>query len=309
MHASSTVHTSSSNYLIGAHVSASGGVDKALARAAALGCTAVQVFSGSPRVWVRPSLESINVEAIRKAQQKYGIQPIVTHALYLVNLASEKPENLQKSHQGLKFDLEFDAKIGGKGVVVHLGSHQGRGWEAVRDQVAEGISRLLAETPAESTFLIENSAGQNGKLTSDLHDIRWLLDQINSPRLGWCFDTCHGFAAGYVLSTKQEVPYQDGASTLVESVGQGQLVTDVISELNLWQSLKVIHVNGSRDAFASGKDRHANLGEGELTPDTLKGFFNAIPDLNTIPLILEVPGFDKEGPDKDNVDRLKELVP
>jgi deoxyribonuclease-4 len=90
--------------------------------------------------------------------------------------------------------------LNGAGVVVHVGSHQGRGWEAVRDQVATAIAKILKNAPSNSTFLIENSAGQNGKIGTNLEETRWLIDQVKSPQLGWCLDTCHAWAAGYSLS-------------------------------------------------------------------------------------------------------------
>jgi deoxyribonuclease-4 len=188
---------------VGGHVSAAGGVEKAVERAAEIGANCVQVFSASPRIWKRPALESINASLVAQRQQELGVTPIVTHALYLVNLASDNPELVEKSKTALIFDLSFDALVNGAGVVVHLGSHQGRGWDAVKNQVVENIAQILTQTPENSTFLIENSAGQNGKLCSDLGHIRWLMDQIQSSRLGWCFDTCHGFAAGYALGQPQ----------------------------------------------------------------------------------------------------------
>lgn len=279
--------------IIGAHVSAAGGIDKAVERAAAIGCNGVQVFSGSPRIWKRTPLELVDVSKLASEQQKYGVGPIFTHALYLVNLASDKPELRQKSIAVLKHDLGFDSLVKGSGVVVHLGSHQGRGWEAVAEQVVAGIIEVLQDTPADSRFLIENSAGQQGKLCSDLSEIRWIFDQVKAKlgagvlesRLGWCFDTCHGFCAGYNLETL------------------GKTITD----LDLWDGLTVIHVNDSRDPFDSGRDRHANLGDGNIPPTALKQFLN-LPQVKRVPLMLEVPGLDGNGPDAENVDRLKKIV-
>lgn len=281
--------------LLGAHVSASGGVEKAVERAATIGCNCVQVFSGSPRVWARPSISKIDTKQIYSNQQKMGVKPIFTHALYLVNLASDNPELLAKSNTALRFDLAFDSLVKGAGVIVHLGSHQGRGWTAAREQVAEQIADILDHTPADSTFLIENSAGQQGKLCSDLPDIKWLMDVLQSPRLGWCFDTCHAFAAGYSLGSN------------VQAGRQSQTAIAAISELELWSTLKIIHVNDSRDPFGSGRDRHANLGDGEIPSEDLR-FFLTQPEVSTVPLVLEVPGIDGEGPDAENVRRLQALV-
>lgn len=281
-------------HLIGAHVSASGGIDKAVERAAALGCTCVQIFSGSPRVWVRGDQAKIDTAKVSSKQSELSIAPIFTHSLYLLNLASDNPDLVAKSVSALKYDLRFDSLLKGGGVVVHLGSHQGRGWAAAREQVAAKIAEVLADTPVDSTFLIENSAGQQGKLCSDLPDIKWLFDTIKSDRLGWCFDTCHGFAAGYSLGAEV------GLST------KSQTAQEAITELGLWDKLKLVHVNDSRDPFGSGRDRHANLGDGQIPPTDLAYFLTkAVPE--RVPLVLEVPGLDGEGPDTENVSRLKAI--
>jgi deoxyribonuclease IV len=231
---------------------------------------------------------------IEAKQAELGVTPIVTHAIYLTNLASDNPDLLRKSIDVLKYDLRFDSLVKGAGVVVHLGSHQGRGWEAVRDQVAQAITEILSDTPAQSKLLIENAAGQNGKVCGNLGEVRWLMDQVNSPRLGWCFDTCHGWAAGLALGTEKP---QDNCMTAVEE----------IDRWHLWDELAVVHVNDSRDPFASGRDRHANLGDGEIPSQDLAYFLN-YPKLPNIPLILEVPGIKDEGPDAENISRLKMLA-
>lgn len=270
---------------IGGHVSAAGGVDKAIERAHAIGANCVQVFSGSPRVWARAPLEKIDLNKLFSKQEELGVSPIFTHALYLTNVASENADLVRKSREALIYDLRFDALVKGSGVVVHLGSHQGRGWEAVKTQTAAVIGEVLAATPPESHFLIENSAGQQGKLCSDLTEIQWLLQQVGSDRLGWCFDTCHGWAAG--------VAYE-------QMIAQAK-------DLKILDSLRCIHVNGSRDPFGSGRDRHANIGEGEIPDDALAAFLNN-PAVNQIPLITEVPGIDGEGPDAENIRRIKALL-
>jgi deoxyribonuclease IV len=293
---------------IGAHVSAAGGLDKAVERAANIGANCLQVFSGSPRVWARADLAKVPVKKFLAQQEALDVRPVFTHSLYLVNVASDNPLLLEKSIKALAYDLKFDALIGGSGVVVHLGSHQGRGWEAVREGVAERLVGLLAKTPDNSTLLIENSAGQNGKLCSDLSEIRWLFDRVGElavaegvkvkqveTRLGWCFDTCHSHAAGYRL----------GDPATIEGEEQSAIAT--IEKLNLWERLRCIHVNDSRDLAGAGRDRHANLGEGMIPHEELKFFLNH-PRTQDLPLILEVPGIKKDGPDAENVRRLRELV-
>jgi deoxyribonuclease IV len=288
------------NRLVGAHLSASGGLDKAVERAININANCLQLFSGSPRVWARKPLAEQNTDKLFSIIQNNSFGPVITHSLYLVNLASENPASVEKSIAGLQYDMAFDAHIKGSGIVVHLGSHQGRGWLAVREQVAFAIGQILSASPTEATFLIENSAGQNGKLCSDLADIRWLLDRLQSSQVGWCFDTCHASSAGYSL----------GAATHEATKPELQrhlTAQQAIEEYNLWSDLKCIHVNDSRDPFGSGKDRHANLGEGSVLNEDFEYFLNLKETLN-LPLILEVPGLDGLGPDAENVKRLQKLV-
>ena len=296
---------------IGAHISAAGGIDKAVERAADIGCNCVQVFAGSPRGWRRPDLNSINSDLIRAKQVELGVNPIVTHSLYLVNLASDNPELLDKSVFAVTSDLQFDGLICGAGVVVHLGSHQGRGWETSREQLVGLIEKILKQTPANSRFLIENSAGQNGKVSSDLTEIRWLMDQlevsgswVSQNRLGWCFDTCHAHAAGYVLGREMNQEVLKTAEDLKNYQGLAQ---EAIDKLDLWSTLQVVHVNDSRDPFGAGRDRHDNIGEGQIPIDDLQYFLN-LPELKNVPFITEAPGFDGKGPDKENIERLAYLV-
>ncbi len=298
---------------IGAHVSAAGGVHKAIDRAVAIGCDAVQLFTGSPRVWRQKGVEDIDIEKVCSKAAENNVSPISIHAKYLVNLASDKPDLVRKSTEAIISDMRVDAAFasGGvesAGVVVHVGSHQGRGWMAVRDAVAAAISNILEQSPEESTFLIENSAGQKGKVNSDLSEIRWLLDTVDSARLGWCLDTCHAHAAGYALgeATLARVEALEGTSDSPNAMNRGML-HDAISSHDLWDALRIIHVNDSRDDYASGRDRHENLGEGSIALEDI-GAFLTTDQAKDIPLTLEVPGFDGDGPDARNVQLLRDAL-
>lgn len=277
---------------IGGHVSAAGGVSNAYKRAKDIGGNAVQIFSASPRVWARTAIAQAEYDRCAANQKTYGIDKTIIHAIYLVNLASDNPELVAKSRSCIEFDLKVDAALGADGVVVHIGSHLGKGFAAVAEQLVREIKTILQNTPDNSHFLIENSAGQNGKIGSDLSEIRYLLDAVASPRLGWCLDTCHAFNAGYDLGGN----------------GEGNDLFAKITELKLWDSLKCIHVNDSKDVFDSGHDRHENLGEGKIGNELLRAFLSHS-QIRKLPLILEVPGMDgKSGPDAENVNRLKKLL-
>lgn len=288
--------------LIGAHISTAGGVEKSMKRASDIGAKAIQIFSGSPRFWKRKKLSEIPTNKLFSEQKQYGVKEVYIHALYLTNLATDKADLAQKSVDALKYDMSFASHIKASGVVVHVGSHQGRGWEAVRDDVAKRIKEIIKDTPKDSVFLIENSAGQKGKVNSDLSEIRWLIDTVGSKRLKWCLDTCHAFSAGYCLS-KLQLKLQDEK----DNENKRGLLVDEIKKYKLWDDLVVIHVNDSKGKFNGGIDRHENLGEGKIKNEAFKEFLKHS-QVKKKPLILEVPGLNGKGPDEENIRRLKKLV-
>ncbi len=282
--------------LIGAHVSMAGGLDKAVKRAASINCNCMQIFSGSPRSWQRSLPTQDELNKLFSIQKELSVSSIFTHALYLVNLASPKPDLLQKSINSLIHDLHFDSLVKGSGVVVHLGSHLGKGWDSIKKQLLVTLQEILKNSPANSTLLIENSAGQKGKIASNLEEISWLLEKLNSSRVGWCVDSCHAFAAGYPLVKKSQYASEHSSDLITE-----------ISRLGIKDALKCIHVNDSKVKFNAGNDRHDNIGEGEIPQTDFKQFLQS--ELcQRIPLITEVPGFDGKGPDLENIKRLKSLA-
>ena len=283
--------------LIGGHVSMAGGLDKAVGRAAKIGGNCMQIFSGSPRSWARTLPTTKELEKLFAEQEKLSVKSIFTHALYLVNLVSDKPDLVKKSVATLIFELKFDSLVKGSGVVVHLGSHQGRGWESVREKLLDTIKQILEQTPADSMLLIENSAGQSGKIASDIEEIKWMLQRLDNNRVGWCLDTCHAFAAGYHLVNDSKYAQESKQPDLIS----------LIKEMDLADSLKCIHVNDSKVEFNSGNDRHDNIGEGEIPQKDFEGFLRH-KRVRGVPLITEAPGFDGKGPDLENIKRLKKLT-
>jgi len=282
--------------LIGAHVSMAGGLDKAVQRAAKIKCNCMQIFSGSPRSWNRELPNQNDLKKMFSEKEKLGLESIFTHALYLINLASPKGDLRQKSIDSLAHELKFDSVIKGSGVVVHLGSHLGKGWESIKDSLLETLRGILSKAPVNSTLLIENSAGQKGKIASDLNEIIWLLEGLHDERVGWCVDTCHAFAAGYPLVSSSEFVDENHPDLLSE-----------IKRLNLANSLKCVHLNDSQVDFDSGNDRHDNLGEGKIPQGDLKEFLQSS-IISNVPIITEVPGFDNKGPDLENIIRIKTMI-
>jgi len=262
---------------IGAHVSISGGLDKAMERIRQMGGNCLQVFSSSPRSWIGTPLVRGKVADIR---------PIFIHAKYLINLGSPQPELIEKSINSLKFDLQVGESIGAEGVIVHLGSHLGRGFSSIQEQLVKSIKEILQDSPAGVELIIENSAGQKGKICSLLYEISLLLSTINDSRLKWCYDTCHGWGAGISFGKDWE---------------------NTLHQFDLVKSLVCLHVNDSKGVLGGGLDRHENLGEGEMGLKELGKFVN-YPAFKNLPLITEAPGFDGHGPDKKNLEILKSLV-
>lgn len=273
---------------IGAHLSVAGGLNKGVDRAVAIGANGLQIFAGSPRSWQPKVINETELQEFKNYALKHNIRDIFIHALYLVNLASENKELVQKSKNSLINNLKIGQYFGCSGLVVHLGSHLGNGWGFVRENVALLISQIIDEAGVEVPFLIENSAGQKGKLSSDLAEIRWLIDQVDRPTLGWCYDTCHGWAAGY-------------------SPTQGQDLFAQMEEFDLWKDLRCFHVNDSRDVLGAGRDRHDNIGEGNIPQQDLSLILNH-PLAVKIPIVTEAPGFDGNGPDKENITRISLLI-
>lgn len=272
---------------IGAHVSTAGGLTKAVDNTLSIGGNCLQIFAGSPRTWARPPFNPVQVNSFITKITENNLGPVFIHALYLVNLASDNPDLLHKSVLSLISDLNNGESIMSSGVIVHLGSHQGRGFDIVSGQVIALINQILRETRG-TPFIIENSAGQNGKI-GNLSEIRYLIDEIQSDRLKICLDTAHLFEAGFDLRE----------SSIVEKL------IEELDTLGLLSDLVCLHLNDSKTALNSKHDQHENLGAGQIGLQGLANFVNH-PKLNHLPLILEVPG-ENGFPDSKQMDLAKSL--
>lgn len=272
---------------VGAHVSTAGGLTNALSNTTAIGGNCLQIFAGSPRSWARRLYEEKETSAFLNESAALDYGPTFIHALYLVNLASDNPELIKKSVDSLIFDLKNGELINSAGVIVHLGSHQGRGFSVVSDQVA-GVIRQILNATEETPFLIENSAGQQGKIGS-LSEIGELFAKVNHPRLKLCLDSAHLFEAGYDLRNLSVID---------------NLVNE-LSDQGLLNHLVCLHLNDSKTDFNSKNDQHENLGDGKIGLVGLSQFVNH-PDLSHLPIILEVPG-DSGFPDARQIFLAKSL--
>lgn len=281
---------SSTERRVGGHVSSAGGLQNAVINTQKIGGNCLQIFAGSPRMWARTLYSEAESLSFKKMVLENELNPVYIHALYLTNLASDNGEILEKSKQALIIDMKNSSLIGSAGVVLHIGSHQGRGWVNDRNLVIESIKYVLDNTPDDSILLLENSAGQNGKIGSlaELHDI---LNSCSSVRLKVCLDTAHAFEAGYNLTTEG---------------GLAMWTQEIDDNIGL-DKVELLHLNDSKTPLGSGRDMHQNIGDGYIGKAGISLIINH-PKLAHLPLILEVPGIEGMGPDKENIDRVKNLV-
>ena len=280
---------------IGAHLSIAGGLDKAVESIVEKGGNCLQIFSGSPRGWQMKLPSREEAKKFIDLCTVNDVKPIFIHAKYLINLGSEKKGLVSISKQSLIHDLKVAEMIKAEGVIVHLGSHLGRGFAAVKEQLIGSIDEILQASSQSVQLIIENSAGQKGKICSQLSEIGLLLKAVDSKSLSWCLDTCHAWAAGYTLG-------KDLVNTLIQND-----IVEEIKRLKIIDKLVCLHFNDSRDLFGSGRDRHDNLGEGQMGMPLLKTYVNH-PYLKHLPLIIETPGFNGGGPDKRNLDILRSII-
>jgi deoxyribonuclease-4 len=276
--------------LAGAHVSTSGGIHTAIGRAVDIGAESVQVFTQSPRAWRPTNHPPENVERFKDARAEAGIGAVVCHAVYLINLAAVDREVRKKSHAALLQTVEVACAIEADGVVLHVGSHMGAGFEAGLEQAVPALEEALAACVGPTWLLLENSAGAGGTIGRSVDELAALFDRLDHhPRLGLCLDSCHLWVSG-VDVTDQAI----FAATLGE-----------VDERISLDRLRCLHVNDAAAELGSNRDRHANVLDGSMG-DGL-GAFLADPRVQGLPAILETPGPDGHGPDAAEVHRLKEL--
>ena len=276
--------------LFGAHCS--GGVKKALERAAEIGADAVQLFVQSPRAWRFPEHDPADLARFRARRSELGIAPggVVVHALYLVNLASPDDALYEKSVTTMRNTVDASCAIGADAVVFHVGSHLGSGFEAGLERVLPALELVLARCRDDTWLCLENSAGAGGTIGRSLEELAVLVDRLDRhPRLGVCLDSCHLWVSGYDVT---------------DPAALDAVVAEVDDGIGL-DRLRVLHVNDAAAPLGSNRDRHANIGEGELG-ETLAVFLSH-PSFQGLPALLEVPGPDNHGADAAEVQKLRDL--
>lgn len=273
---------------IGGHVSIAGSINNAVQNTLNIGGNCMQIFAGSPRLWARSLWKDSDAQNFVNLCTSKDLNPVFIHALYLVNLATDNPELLDKSVKSLIIDLQNGAKIKSSGVIVHIGSHQGRGFESAKNQIVSSIKEILSQSEG-CDFLLENDAGQNGKIGS-IDELSYLIGEIDNSRLKICLDTAHLFEGGLDIRDEKMAD-----SFVLE-----------LKKLNILDKVACIHLNDSATELDSHRDNHADLGKGKIGIEGLSNFVNHS-ELKHLPLILETPGPDKTGPNKENIEIAKSL--
>ena len=274
---------------IGAHVSISGGVEKAVERQKEETGNCGQIFAGSPRTWKVSEYEEEQGQKFEAEREKQGQNPYVIHSTYLVNLATPKDDLFEKSLKCLQSELEAAQKLGVEYVVFHPGAHTGSGRDTGIERIAEGIDRL--DIPQDVTLLLENTAGKGTTLGRSMGELRQMIEKTDTEdeKLGVCIDTCHAHAAGYNLA--DEKGFQDFIQEVEEDLG--------------FDNLKVLHLNDSKDKRGSEKDNHQDIGYGNIGE---KGFSNIVNSerLQDVPMIVETPQ-DNVDSYEENIEKIREL--
>ncbi len=275
---------------IGAHVSSAGGIHTAVDRAEAIGAESMQVFTQSPRGWRPTNHDPETFERFRARREEVGLHGVLCHALYLCNFAATDDAIYEKSVVALRTTVEVACAIGADGVVFHVGSHLGAGFEKGLERVLPALDQVLELCNDTTWLLMENSAGAGGTSGRSIEELATLYERLDRhPRLGVCLDSCHLYVSGIDVTDR---PTLDA------------LLDEVDGALGL-DRLRALHVNDAAAPLGSNRDRHANIGEG-LLGERL-GVFLGHPRLQGLPAVLEVEGKDRKGPDKEQIDLARSI--
>ena len=276
---------------IGLHISAAGSLDLAFDRAAAVGATTFQIFTRNPNQWKFSPVHKEVVSTFREKRAKSGIRRVVAHMPYLPNLASPEAGILKASRITLDEEVKRCDSLGIDYLVVHLGSHRGAGTMVGVKNITDAVNRALAGSEGETTILLENMAGQKNCVGARFEELGMILGRVRSEkRAAVCLDTCHVYAAGFDLGSKDAV---DGTMAVFdECVGIDRL--------------KVVHLNDSKGALGSNLDRHENVGKGRIGVKGMKAILHYKGILER-PLIMETP-FEDEQAMKESLSTVRRLM-
>ncbi|HTR80426.1 MAG TPA: deoxyribonuclease IV [Bacteroidota bacterium] len=279
--------------LLGAHMSISGGMYKAVERATSIGCTALQVFTKNNNQWSAKPLSDAEVENYRKKITAAGIAPVVAHDSYLINLCAVKPDILEKSRAALVDELTRCEQLGIQLLNFHPGAHGGAGEEEGIKRIIESLNIAHERTQGFKVLsVVEATAGQGTAVGYKFEHLAKIIDGVDEPhRMGVCIDTCHVFAAGYDIRTAKG--YEETFGEFERIIGLDRLVA--------------FHCNDSKKGLGSHVDRHEHIGKGMIG---LEGFSLLMNDRRfaRVPKILETPKSEDLHEDVENMKILKSLI-
>lgn len=278
--------------LIGGHISTSGGLVRAVERAEERGCETMQIFNQSPRAWRPTNYSEADFAAFRERLATSPVKSVYIHAVYLINVASDDAEVCRRSLASLTHALSVGDAIGAGGVIVHPGSGKGQAPGPTFKKLGKAIKAALAET--ESTpLLFENTAGAGFTIGRTFEELAKVIEVSGAgERLGVCLDSCHLLASGYEV---REAP-------------AFKAVVDEYDRLVGLDRLRALHLNDSKVPLGANVDRHANLCDGELGEDGVRVFLGER-RFRGLPVLIEVPGPDGHGPDREQIEIAKRLRP
>jgi deoxyribonuclease-4 len=279
---------------IGAHESIAGSLERAVERALASGCNAVQIFSRSPRMWKAANLKADEVERFRTARAENDVWPVVIHGNYLMNMASADAVIRGRSTEAFRGELEAALAIGADYLVIHPGSYKGQTLRKAMGTLATSIGRAATGIDWNGLqLLLENTAGGGMSIGRDFGELAELRERIESKApvpVGFCIDTAHCYEAGFDVSTA------DGLRQTLRTIDRTIGLANV----------PVLHCNDSKTALGSNHDRHANIGKGYLGREAIRRFLHH-PKLREKAFILETPA-DADGLHKTDVRTMKALT-
>jgi deoxyribonuclease IV len=259
--------------MVGLHISAAGSLDLAFDRASEIGANTFQLFTRNPNQWKFKPIPDETVSAFREKRESSGFGRIVDHMPYLPNLASPEKSTMKISRYTLAEELKRCDALGIDYLVVHLGSHLGKGVAVGVANIAGACNEAIAGSSGRTTILLENMAGQKNCVGARFEEIRAILDRvIEKGRVGVCLDSCHMFAAGFDLRSDEAV------------AGTMGLFEEIVGV----ETLKVIHLNDSKGPLGSRLDRHENIGEGKIGRKGIRALLH-YPGVAERPLIMETP--------------------
>ncbi len=262
---------------LGAHIGIAGGWPEAVAQAREIGCDSMQVFSKSPRSWNGPPIPPDSATAFRAAVARRGIRRVLVHHGYLANLAHPRPDALRQSRAALDDELARAELLGADGLVLHPGAHLGSGPDAGIASIVASLNAAFDRSPGQVRVLLENAAGQGTTLGRSFDELARMIAGVReASRIGVCIDTCHLFASG--LDFRSPEAY-------------GERIDEIAGSIGL-ESVRAFHLNDAQAPLGSHRDRHANIGSGEIGADGFRGWVRD-PRWAETPGVLETPLDDR----------------